>query len=136
MKRLSLPDVRRSRKAFREALQHSGHFAPALSGLSHTSLTEWLLTARGDSELLKLAEDFANQTIVADPSLAAGFRELGVAKLYLGDIDESVVALKLAEELSPHYADGIASYADTHSSMPRALPTHWPRSSEPSPSIR
>ncbi|MBX5171036.1 MULTISPECIES: SARP family transcriptional regulator [unclassified Rhizobium] len=120
IKRLALPDVRRSRKAFREALQHSAHFAPALSGLSRTFLVEWLLTARGDSELLGLAEDYANRAIVADPSLAAGFRELGVAKLYLGDLDESVVALKLAEELSPHYADGIASYADTlvHASRP------------------
>ncbi|UIJ84234.1 SARP family transcriptional regulator [Rhizobium leguminosarum] len=120
VKRLSLPDIRRSRKAFREALQHSAHFAPALSGLSRTFLVEWLLTARGDSELLGLAEDYANRAIVADPSLAAGFRELGVAKLYLGDIDESVLALKLAEELGPHYADGIASYADTlvHASRP------------------
>lgn len=120
IKRLALPDVRRSRKAFREALQHSAHFAPALSGLSRTFLVEWLLTARGDSELLGLAEDYANRAIVADPSFAAGFRELGVAKLYLGDLDESVVALKLAEELSPHYADGIASYADTlvHASRP------------------
>jgi DNA-binding SARP family transcriptional activator/TolB-like protein len=120
VKRLSLPDIRRSRKAFREALQHSGHFAPALSGLSRTFVIEWLLTARGDSELLGHAEDYANRAIVADPSLAAGFRELGVAKLYLGDIDESVLALKLAEELSPHYADGIASYADTlvHASRP------------------
>nr|WP_240539730.1 SARP family transcriptional regulator [Rhizobium sp. CCGE 510] len=120
IKRLALPDVRRSRKAFREALQHSAHFAPALSGLSRTFLVEWLLTARGDRELLGLAEDYANRAIVADPSLAAGFRELGVAKLYLGDLDESVLALKLAEELSPHYADGIASYADTlvHASRP------------------
>ncbi|NKK61164.1 SARP family transcriptional regulator [Rhizobium leguminosarum bv. viciae] len=120
VKRLSLPDIRRSRKAFREALQHSAHFAPALSGLSRTFLVEWLLTARGDRELLGLAEDYANRAIVADPSLAAGFRELGVAKLYLGDIDESLLALKLAEELSPHYADGIASYADTlvHASRP------------------
>ncbi|EJC83963.1 DNA-binding transcriptional activator of the SARP family [Rhizobium leguminosarum bv. trifolii WSM2297] len=120
VKRLALPDVRRSRKAFREALQHSAHFAPALSGLSRTFLVEWLLTARGDSELLGLAEDYANRAIAADPSFAAGFRELGVAKLYLGDLDESVLALKLAEELSPHYADGIASYADTlvHASRP------------------
>ncbi|MBB3526362.1 SARP family transcriptional regulator [Rhizobium sp. 268] len=120
IKRLALPDVRRSRKAFREALQHSAHFAPALSGLSRTFLVEWLLTARGDSELLGLAEEYANRAIVADPSFAAGFRELGVAKLYLKDIDESVVALRLAEELSPHYADGIASYADTlvHASRP------------------
>ncbi|WHO77148.1 SARP family transcriptional regulator [Rhizobium sp. BT03] len=120
VKRLALPDVRRSRKAFREALQHSAHFAPVLSGLSRTFLVEWLLTARGDSQLLGLAEDYANRAIVADPSFAAGFRELGVAKLYLGDLDESVLALKLAEELSPHYADGIASYADTlvHASRP------------------
>jgi DNA-binding SARP family transcriptional activator/tetratricopeptide (TPR) repeat protein len=120
MKRLSLPDVRRARKAFREALQHSAHFSPALAGLARTFLVEWLLTARGDGELLRLAEDHANQAIVADPSLATGFRQLGVAKLYLNDLDESVVALKVAEELSPHYADSIASYADTlvHASRP------------------
>ncbi len=120
MKRLSLPDTRRARKAFREALQHSAHFSPALAGIAHTFLVEWLLTARGDGELLRLAEDHANQAIVADPSLASGFRQLGVAKLYLNDLDESVVALKVAEELSPHYADGIASYADTlvHASRP------------------
>ncbi len=120
MKRLSLPDIRRARKAFRTALQHSAHFSPALAGLARTFLVEWLLTARGDGELIQLAEDYANQAIVADPSLASGFRQLGVAKLYLNDLDESVVALKVAEELSPHYADGIASYADTlvHASRP------------------
>ncbi len=120
MKRLSLPDIRRARKAFREALQHSAHFSPALAGLARTFLMEWLLTARGDAELIRLAEDYANRAIVADPSLASGFRQLGVAKLYLNDFDESVVALKVAEELSPHYADGIASYADTlvHASRP------------------
>lgn len=120
MKRLSLPEVRRARKAFREALQHSAHFSPALAGLARTFLVEWLLTARGDGDLIRLAEDYANQAIVADPSLASGFRQLGVAKLYLNDLDESVVALKVAEELSPHYADGIASYADTlvHASRP------------------
>jgi tetratricopeptide (TPR) repeat protein len=81
---------------------------------------EWLLTARGDGELIRLSEDYANRAIVADPSLASGFRQLGVAKLYLNELDESVVALKIAEELSPHYADGIASFADTlvHASRP------------------
>lgn len=120
LKRFSLPDIRRARKAFREALQHNAHFAPAMSGLSRTFFVEWLLTARGDTALLKASEDFANQAIVIDNSLPTGFRELGVAKLYLGDIDESVVALKLAEELSPHYADVIESYADAliHASRP------------------
>lgn len=120
MKRLSLPDIRRARRAFRDAVQHSAHFSPALAGLAHTFLMEWLLTARGDGELIRLAEDYANRAIVADPSLASGFHQLGVAKLYLNDLDESVVALKVAEELSPHYADGIASYADTlvHASRP------------------
>ncbi|MGM4913049.1 SARP family transcriptional regulator [Rhizobium sp. 768_B6_N1_8] len=120
MKRLSLPDIRRARKAFRDAVQHSAHFSPALAGLAHTFLMEWLLTARGDGELIRLSEDYANRAIVADPSLASGFRQLGVAKLYLNELDESVVALKIAEELSPHYADGIASFADTlvHASRP------------------
>ncbi len=120
LKNLGLPDIRRARKEFRAALNHSPYFAPALSGIARTYSREWLITARGDAQLLKEAEKHANKAIAAGQDMVGGYRELGVAKMLLGGIDESVEALELAETLSPHYADVTADYADTlvHASKP------------------
>lgn len=119
--RLTLPNMRRARKEMKAALRESADFAPALSAIARTYSKEWLLTARGDIELLKSAEAFASQAIAIRDDLADGYRELGVAKVLQGAIDESVEALELAETLSPHYADVIADHADTltHCSRPQ-----------------
>lgn len=108
MNRLTLPSVRGARKTFREALQHNANFSHAFSGLAKTYSIEWVLTARGDSELLRKAEESVRFAI-------------GMAKLYLGELDESLDALARAEELSPHYADAIYSFADAliHASRPK-----------------
>ncbi|PYE34880.1 hypothetical protein C8J37_103206 [Rhizobium sp. PP-WC-1G-195] len=119
-KDLSLPSIRGARRGFREALQYRRDFAPSFVGLARTYSLEWVLTARGDRGLLHKAEDHARLAIEQDPESAAGYKELGVAKLYLGDLDESLEALARAEALSPHYADAIYSYADSlvHASRP------------------
>ncbi|OCO99213.1 MULTISPECIES: hypothetical protein [unclassified Ensifer] len=113
LKQLNLPEVRRARKSFREALYQNGDFAPAMSGLARSYFVEWLLTARGDGELLALAERHARDAVVADDTLATGYRELGVVKLYLRQFDESMEFHDKAEALSPQHANVIASYADT-----------------------
>lgn len=113
LKHLNLPEIRRARKSFREALGVQRDFAPAMSGLARSYFVEWLLTARGDRELLTLAESHAREAVAADETLASGHRELGVVKLYLREFDESIEFHDRAEELSPHYANVIASYADT-----------------------
>ena len=113
LKNLDLRDIRRARKSFREALQANGGFAPALSGLARSYFLEWLVTARGDQELLQQAERHAENAIRADERLPSGYRELGVVKLYARQFDESEAYLGRAETLSPHYANVIASYADT-----------------------
>lgn len=56
---LGLPDVRRARRDFRDAIRLKPDFAPALSGISRTYATEWLLTAQGNNDLLSLAERHA-----------------------------------------------------------------------------
>ncbi|MCD7110017.1 hypothetical protein LRX75_13320 [Rhizobium sp. DKSPLA3] len=119
-KDLSLPSIRGARRGFREALQYRRDFAPSFIGLARTYSLEWVLTARGDKSLLFKAADHARLAIAQDPDGAAGYKELGVAKLYLGDLDESLEALARAEALSPHYADAIYSYADSlvHASRP------------------
>ncbi|KQS81244.1 hypothetical protein ASG25_07105 [Rhizobium sp. Leaf384] len=119
-KDISLPSIRGARRGFREALQYRQDFAPSFIGLARTYSLEWVLTARGDKNLLHKAEAHARLAIQQDPAGAAGYKELGVAKLYLGDLDESLDALARAEALSPHYADAIYSYADSlvHASRP------------------
>lgn len=120
LNRLTLPDLRRARKEMKTALHASADFAPALSSIARTYSKEWLLTARGDLELLKSAEMFSMRAIDAHRNLADGYREFGVAKLLQGAFDESAEAMELAETLGPHYADIIADHADTlvHCSLP------------------
>ncbi len=117
---LGLPEVRRARRDFREALKHKQDFAPALSGMARTFVNEWLLTARADEELLSTAEQHAKDAIESNDRLPAAHREVGVVMLYRGDLEESLAALDRAEQLSPHYADVLYSHADTlvHASRP------------------
>jgi tetratricopeptide (TPR) repeat protein len=109
---LSLPEIRRAKKNFRDALQINPEFAPAQSGLSRSYFLEWLVTARNDAGLLSTAEQHARSAIAADPHLSAGYKELGVAKLYRRQFDESAEFFQTAESLSPHYANLIASFGD------------------------
>jgi tetratricopeptide (TPR) repeat protein len=120
LKRIDLPETRAARKAFRRAINQDPHFSAALAGLARTDHMEWLLTARGDHELLKSAEQFADHAIKTYAESSGGYRELGVAKLFQGQFDESIAAFEKAEDISPCHADLIADYADTliHSSDP------------------
>lgn len=116
----TLPGMRRARSAFKETLKLSGDFAPALAGLSRTFSWEWVLTARGDDELLVKAEALARQAVAASPDLATAHRDLGLSLLYRGDVDASLQSFQEAEELSPHFADALCGYADAlvHASRP------------------
>ncbi|CAN7536311.1 hypothetical protein [Rhizobium sp. LjRoot254] len=120
LKGLSLPEIRRARSGFKDTLRLDGSFALAYAALARTYSMEWVLTARGDRNLLSSAEASARLAIKGNPELSSAYRELGVAKLYLGDVDESLEALDRAEALSPHFADAIYSYADSlvHASRP------------------
>ncbi|WP_139311754.1 adenylate cyclase [Xaviernesmea oryzae] len=121
MLHLSLPAIRKARKHFRAAISATDGFALALSSLSRTLYVEWLLTARGDPDLLAEADRLARQAIAVDPMQSAGYRELGMTQIYLGDLDHSIEALAHAEQLSPHHADGLYSFGDTlvHASRPQ-----------------
>ncbi|WP_037078870.1 hypothetical protein [Neorhizobium vignae] len=120
LNKFTLPEVRRARNAFRETLRMRGDFAPALAGLSRTYSWEWVLTARGETELLVQAEETARKAVALQPELASAHRELGLSRLYRGDVDGSLEAFDRAEGLSPHLADAICGYADAlvHASKP------------------
>ncbi|WP_149740136.1 tetratricopeptide repeat protein [Rhizobium sp. RU20A] len=121
MNRLTLPSIRAARRTFRDTLKEREDFAFAYGGLARTFTSEWILTARGDTELLRKAEEAAIAAIAHGPEIASSHKELGRVRLYLGQLDESLEALENAERLSPHYADAISTHADTlvHASRPR-----------------
>ena len=120
LRRVDLPNVRRARKAFRAAVQLAPDFAGALSGLARADHLEWLVTARGDTDLLASVETNAMKAILADTDHPGGYHMLGVAKLYQSAFDESLDAYQGAELSAPTHADLIADYADAlvHSSKP------------------
>ncbi|UVC12317.1 hypothetical protein IHQ71_29260 (plasmid) [Rhizobium sp. TH2] len=120
LRKLDLMHLRRARKMFRASLQTAPDFPNALSGLARTEHLEWLVTARGDNELLLSSERHARRAIDADPGNASGYHQLGVTSLYRADFDESVGAFDEAEKRAPSHADLIADYADTlvHASDP------------------
>ena len=74
---------------------------------------EWVLTTRGESELLAKAEYFAKRSIEENADFSGGFKELGVSRLFMCRFDESLDALSQAEKLSPQYADVLCSHADS-----------------------
>jgi len=117
---MDLPSARRARKIFRESLKACPDFVPALAGLARTYQREWLLTARGDPELLARAETYAQRAIAVAPDDARGYRELGVSSIFNRRFDDSIDALRHAEASSPQHADLIADFADTlaHCSEP------------------
>lgn len=117
---MSLPSIRRARRHFKSSLDVDRGFASALAGLSRTYSMEWILTARGDQELLQQAVRLADQAVNSNGQSAGAYKEVGVSHLFMGRIDESLAALANAEDLSPHYADVLFSYADSlvHASRP------------------
>lgn len=119
---VSLPSVRKARRHFREALDHQRGFALGMAGIARTLSLEWVLTARGDTELLLEAERLTSAAVERDETCSGALKELGVSQLYMGKIDESLDALQRAESVSPHYADALCSYADSlnHGSRPKA----------------
>jgi DNA-binding SARP family transcriptional activator len=120
LKRIDLPEIRKARLAFRRSVREDPGFSAALAGLARADHLEWLVTARGDESLLRSAEGHAIEAIRTQAEGSAGYRELGVAKLFRHQFDESIEAFDKAEAASPCHADLIADYADTliHSSDP------------------
>lgn len=126
LRNIRLAELRRARKMFRNSLHSEPRFAQALGGLARAEHLEWLVTARGDHDLLMSAERHAREAIDADTAHPSGYHQLGVVRLYNSAFDESVAAFEQAVNIAPSHADLIADYADTlvHASEPeRALET-------------
>ncbi|HUG61655.1 MAG TPA: tetratricopeptide repeat protein [Methylomirabilota bacterium] len=116
----SLPELRRARRLFREAIHRDPGFAAARAGLARTKSMEWLVRGAPDPQLLVEAVSHAETAIMADDRDARGFREKGFALLYMKRHDESQAMFSEAANRNPNDADLLADYADAlaHSGDP------------------
>lgn len=112
LRSIDLPQLRASRNALRHALELQPDFAPAMSMLSRTFSLEWFLRNRADDSLLSQSRELALKAIERDPLDANGFRELGNAAIYAGELDESLEYFAQARHLAPHHADVLLDSAD------------------------
>jgi hypothetical protein len=119
LRTLSLPDVRRARRWFRSAGEIDPHFARAFGWEAQTLVLEWVMMTGKDPEQLQAAQVAAHKAIALDPNDASAYRAMARAALFRGVLDQSLEYFELAERFAPHFADGLADYADTlvHNSM-------------------
>jgi tetratricopeptide (TPR) repeat protein len=113
LRHLDLPGIRHARKALRAAVEMAPGFAQAHGWLARSHLIEWVLRARWETENLAQARRSAELAIERDPMDGIGYRELGRAALFQGDLDEGVHHLEVAVDRSPQHADILADCADT-----------------------
>ena len=109
---LDLARLRKGRQDLQRAFSLAPGFAPAASAVARSYQLEWILTARGDKDLLDRSEHYARIAIDADPYEARGYRELGFSQLYKRQFDSSIEQYSRAELLNPQYADLLADFAD------------------------
>ncbi|RYE82359.1 MAG: tetratricopeptide repeat protein, partial [Hyphomicrobiales bacterium] len=113
MRSFDLPRVRKARKQFRVSAELSPELAVAESSLARSYVVEWVLRAGADHALLDKAKLHAERAVALDPLDGNGYRELGRAALFVGDLDDSLRQFEMAERYSPNHADMLADYADT-----------------------
>jgi DNA-binding SARP family transcriptional activator len=113
LRSFDLPMVRRARKSFKAATVIEPDYANVQSALARSYIVEWVLRSGADRSLLDRARLHAERAVALDPTDGTGYRELGRAALFVGDLDESMEHMEVAAALSPNHADILADYADT-----------------------
>lgn len=113
LRTFDLPRVRKARKSFRVSAELAPELAIAESSMARSYVVEWVLRSGADNTLLDKATLHAERSIALDPFDGNGYRELGRAALFVGDLDDSLHQFAQAERYAPNHADILADYADT-----------------------
>ena len=113
LRTFDLPRVRKARKSFRVSSELAPELAMAEHSMARSYVVEWVLRSGADNTLLDKARLHAERAISLDPFDGNGYRELGRAALFVGDLDESLHQFAQAERYAPNHADVLADYADT-----------------------
>ncbi|MBK9082789.1 MAG: hypothetical protein IPL88_12270 [Rhizobiales bacterium] len=109
---VDLPNLRRARKWFRQAIARADGYAAAYADLARTLVLEYLVLGLADGEGLDDAASLADRATHLDPADWAGLRSRALADLYARRHDPSLERFARAAALAPNDADLRADYAD------------------------
>jgi pentatricopeptide repeat protein len=112
LKNCDLPQLRRARRAFQQAIDLNNGMALAHARIAQTLYLEWISLGGNDPDLLRRGREIAELAAKIDPG--AGFTHLmcGSVALYQRDFDYSAEKFAEAEALSPNSADFQVQHAD------------------------
>lgn len=116
---LSLPNLRRARRAYSEAARADASMAAPLARLAETLYIEWALRGGTEPDLLDQAAQQAEQARRADPGASVGHWISGAVALYRGETDRVLDHYDDAEVLAPNCADLLLEHADALSHLER-----------------
>jgi DNA-binding SARP family transcriptional activator len=112
LRTIDLPSIRRARALFKASIATAPGHIPALAGLAHANVLEWLVRMSSDRSLLDTAEQLARLILSIAPDDHRGFRELGFVQTYLKKFDESIENLRHSVRLNPIDLDVRVDLAD------------------------
>lgn len=103
-----------ARRLFEQAVEIDPRFGRSYAAMSRTFNLDWRYAWSNDpGASLDKAVDLARAAIDYDSYDARGYAELGYAKLYKKEHDESLSAYERAYQLNPNDADLLAEMADS-----------------------
>ena len=109
---LDLAELRQGRNHLRRSMSQSPNFAPTTSALARSYQLEWLVTGRGEQDLLDKARAHSLHAIGSDSLEARGYKALGFCDLYDKRFEAALEHYDRAEQLNKNYADLIAEHAN------------------------
>jgi DNA-binding SARP family transcriptional activator len=112
LRTFDLPSVRRARTLFKAAIAAAPEHVPALAGMAHSYVLEWLLRMNPEPSLLDTAERIARMILAMCPDDHRGFQALGNVQLYYKKFDKSVENLRHSMRLNPIDLDVQVNLAD------------------------
>jgi predicted Zn-dependent protease len=112
LRTIDLPSIRRARALFKAAIVATPGHIPALAGMAHSCVLEWLLRMNPEPSLLDTAERIARTILAICPDDHRGFHTLGYVQLYSKKFDKSIENLRHSMRLNPIDIDVQVDLAD------------------------
>lgn len=114
-----LPQLRRARRHFSNAIDIDCHFATAYSELAKCLLYEWLILGANDPVIVSGSRSNARTALDIDPNDGLILATMATIELYQHEVDRSLDLFVEAETLCPNSSELLVGYASALSTAGR-----------------
>lgn len=108
----NLPDLRRARKRFSNAIDTDRHFAGAHAAMARCLLYEWLILGANTPEIVTSARRCATRAFEIDSNDGLIVSTIASIDMYQHDVDAALVRYAEAEVMCPNSSELLVGYAN------------------------